>query len=212
MMTLNVETFVLGPLENNTYLLTDEESRQAAVVDPSIPSRVLLDALRKNSLELKYLLVTHAHFDHIGGVSWLKSHFDSKPQSILHRKDLDLWLSGGGASDMGFEFNPGSQPDLLIEQEQQLLLGKHEFIILHTPGHTPGHVVYYFPSLQIIFCGDLIFHHGVGRTDLRYSNEKDLYHSIRQKILTLPDNVKLYPGHGLATSVGEEKCNNPFLS
>ncbi len=211
-MALKVETFVLGPLENNTYLLTDENSNEAIIIDPSIPSRKVLEAIRGNGLALKYILITHAHFDHVGGAEWLKNQFKEKPQIILHKSDLDLWLAGGGAKDFGFDFDAGEQPDVLIEQDQVLQLGEMQTKVLQTPGHTPGHVTFYFPEGQIAFCGDLIFYHGIGRTDLRYGDETNLYSSITEKIFSLPDTTILYPGHGPSTTVGEEEENNPFLT
>lgn len=211
-MTLRVETFVLGPIENNTYLLTDEETNSAAIVDPAIPSREVLDSIRGNDLLLTYILITHAHFDHVGGAKWFKSQFNGEPKIALHQADLSLWLEGGGARDFGFDFDAGDQPDMILEEEQEFELGNSKVNVLFTPGHSSGHVTYHFPESEMAFCGDLIFYHGVGRTDLKYSDQDSLVMSIKQKIFTLPDQTILYPGHGPSTTVGEEKLNNPFLS
>jgi glyoxylase-like metal-dependent hydrolase (beta-lactamase superfamily II) len=211
-MTLKIETFILGPIENNTYLLTDTDTNFAAIVDPAIPSRELLESIRKNGLLLTYILITHAHFDHVGGVKWFKNQFKGEPRIALHQADLSLWLEGGGARDFGFDFDAGNQPDLIIEGEQTFNLGNSNANVLLTPGHTTGHVTYHFPESSVAFCGDLIFYHGVGRTDLKYSDQDDLDLSIRQKIFTLPEDTILYPGHGPSTTVGEEKLNNPFIT
>ena len=210
-MSLKIENFILGPIENNTYLLTDTETSSAALVDPSVPSREILEATRKAGLQLNSILITHAHFDHIGGAKYFKKQFGGEPQIYLHPADLQLWLTGGGALDFGFEFDAGDQPDILFENEQTLKLGNIMIKVLHTPGHTPGHVTFHLPNSNAAFCGDLIFYHGVGRTDLAYSNQDDLFLSVKEKIFTLPDNTLLYPGHGPSTSVGEEKENNPFI-
>ena len=210
-MSLKIENFILGPIENNTYLLTDTETSLAALVDPSVPSREILEAIRKAGLQLNSILITHAHFDHIGGAKYFKKQLSGEPQVYLHQADLQLWQSGGGARDFGFDFDAGDQPDILFENEQTLKLGNIMIKVLHTPGHTPGHVTFHLPTSNAAFCGDLIFRHGVGRTDLAYSNQDDLFLSIKEKIFTLPDNTLLYPGHGPSTSVGEEKENNPFI-
>ena len=210
-MSLKIENFILGPIENNSYLLTDAETSLAALVDPSVPSREVLEAIRNAGLQLNSILITHAHFDHIGGAKYFKKQFSGEPQIYLHQSDLQLWQSGGGARDFGFDFDAGDQPDILFEDEQSLKLGNSEIKVLFTPGHTPGHVTFYFPNATAAFCGDLIFYRGVGRTDLAYSNQEDLFNSIKEKIFTLPDNTLLFPGHGPSTSVGEEKENNPYI-
>jgi len=210
-VTLTIETYVLGPIENNTYLIIEPVSKTAAVVDPSAPSREILERIRKNGFHLEYLLITHAHFDHIGGVKWFKHQFNDKPKSILHSADLELWSNGGGSKYFGFDFDTGGQPDLLIEENQNIELGNHCLSVLHTPGHTPGHVTFYSNENNAAFCGDLIFFHGVGRTDMHYSDELGLVSSIKKKIFTLPDQTILFPGHGPSTTVLEEKENNPFI-
>jgi glyoxylase-like metal-dependent hydrolase (beta-lactamase superfamily II) len=211
-MTLKVDTFVLGPIENNTYLLVDEETNSAAIIDPAIPSRQVLESIRGNNLSLAYILITHAHFDHIGGAKWFKNQFNSEPLIVLYQADLSLWLEGGGARDFGFDFSAGDQPNMILEDEQTIELGNSKANVLFTPGHTSGHVTYHFPESAMAFCGDLIFYHGVGRTDLKYSDQDGLFMSIREKIFTMPDDTILFPGHGPSTTVGEEKLNNPFIS
>lgn len=210
-MTLSIETFVLGPIENNTYLIKDEVDGVAAIIDPAAPSQELANALKENSCSLKYIWLTHAHFDHIGGVKFLKREFGESVSVVLHEKDLELWKKGGGSADFGFDFDAGDPPDFLVEHQTSTFLGKHEFLILHTPGHTQGHLTYYSADHQIAFVGDLIFYHGIGRTDLDVSNDRELFTSIKEKIFTLPDKTILYPGHGPKTNVAEEKRNNPFV-
>ena len=210
-MAIKLESFILGPIENNTYLLTDTETSSAALVDPSVPSREVLESIRKAGLQLTFILITHAHFDHIGGAKYFKNQFGGEPQIHLHLADLQLWQAGGGARDFGFDFDAGDQPDVLFKDEQTFKLGNSVIKALFTPGHTPGHVTFYFPNSNAAFCGDLIFFHGIGRTDLASSNQDDLFNSIKNKIFTLPDSTLLYPGHGPSTSVGEEKENNPFI-
>ena len=210
-MSITIQTFVLGPIQNNTYLVVDDATRAAAIIDPSVPSNQIAEWLSQNDAVLKYILITHAHFDHIGGVEWVQSLTKDHIPVTLHALDKPLWLDGGGAKNFGFEFDPGEAPDMLVEDQQTLSLGNSTIKVLFTPGHSTGHVTYAFPQDQVAFCGDLIFYHSVGRTDLDDGNSQDLTHSIHEKIFTLPDDTVLYPGHGQATTVKEEKENNPFI-
>jgi len=210
-MSLSISTFVLGPIENNTYLIADKESKFAAIIDPSVASRELLIKIEENDWRLEYILVTHAHFDHIGGVKWFKRQFNYDVKVALHPDDLKLWQEGGSAGEFGFDFDAGNDPDLMIANNQVIKLGSTSIEVLHTPGHTPGHVTFSIENASAAFCGDLIFYHGIGRTDLKISNENDLMKSIEEKIFKLDPKTILYPGHGPATTVQEEKDNNPFF-
>jgi len=134
-----------------------------------------------------------------------------RKNSYIHKDEIELWKDGGGARDFGFEFDSGPVPGNIIQDGDFLMLGETSFSVLHTPGHSRGHVSFYCPSESTIFCGDLIFYHSVGRTDLAVSNESDLFDSIRNKIFTLPTKTILYPGHGRPTTIQEEKTNNPFI-
>jgi glyoxylase-like metal-dependent hydrolase (beta-lactamase superfamily II) len=132
-MTFEIKTFVLGPILNNTYLVIDNQTRQAALIDPSAPSKQVLDYLEKNSIDLRMIMITHAHFDHIGGVHWFRNMNGHNIPVALHALDLDLWRSGGGSLDFGFEIKPGEDPDLLVTDGQVLQLGNSSFRVLHTP-------------------------------------------------------------------------------
>jgi len=210
-MALVIDTFILGPIENNTYLLSDKTSKEAVLIDPAAPSKNIFQHIKKNNLYLREIWLTHAHFDHIGGVRWFLNQYGGEIQAAMHKDAVNLWKMGGSARDFGFDFDPGPPPEKLLSDNDILKIGTTQFTVLHTPGHTPGHVTFYDAQNNIAFCGDLIFHHGIGRTDLAISSTPDLMKSISQKILTLPDETQLYPGHGQSSTVGEEKKNNPFL-
>ncbi len=210
-MSLVIDTFILGPIENNTYLLSDKTSKEAVLLDPAAPSKKIFQHIEKNNLYLREIWLTHAHFDHIGGVRWFLDQYKGEIQAAMHKDAVNLWKMGGSARAFGFDFDPGPPPTKLLSDNDILKIGTTEFTVLHTPGHTPGHVTFYDAQDNIAFCGDLIFYHGIGRTDLAISSTADLMKSISQKILTLPDETQLYPGHGQFSTVGEEKKNNPFL-
>ncbi|MDO9546941.1 MAG: MBL fold metallo-hydrolase [Pelolinea sp.] len=210
-MTLQIDTFVLGPIENNTYLISDRSTNQAVLIDPAAPSKKISDFISLNDLVLKEVWITHAHFDHIGGVRWFLDQNKGFIKAAIHKNAFELWKNGGSARDFGFEFDPGPYPEMILVDNDILTVGKYQFKVLYTPGHTPGDITFYCSEESAAFCGDLIFYHGVGRTDFTISSTDDLMDSITKKILSLPDETRLYPGHGQYTTVGEEKINNPYL-
>jgi len=210
-MTISSQVFVLGALRNNSFVIFDEESKRACVIDPTT-SDSILNFLHEKSLILEHVLITHAHFDHIGGVEGIRKAYISNPPKVaMHATDKDLWLQGAGAGSLGYKFFAGELPDMDIEHKQKIQCGNYLLEVRHTPGHTPGHVVYYSQDLSAVFCGDLIFQNGIGRTDFIGGDEEILYKSIREQIFTLPDATILFPGHGQSTSIAREKVNNPYL-
>lgn len=210
-MALKYKTYTLGALQNNTYIVYDEDSRCALLIDPA-DSTVILKFIHENSLKLNYILVTHAHFDHIHAVNEIRiAKKIDKPKVGLHKSDRFLWQSGAGARAFGLVYKSGELPEMVLNQNQKIECGNHFLEVRHTPGHTAGHVIFYSLDLGAVFCGDLIFYKSIGRTDLEGGNEEMLLKSIREQVLTLPDSTLLLPGHGPATTIGFEKQNNPFL-
>jgi len=210
-MSLKLIPFVLGPMENNTYLIADTISREAVIIDPGLDSHSVRQEMTASGWQPVAIWLTHAHFDHIAGIN---DFYDGTgpPISIgLHPDDLSLYRQGGEADLFGIHIGQMPEPDLIFSHEKILRFGSHEFIVRHTPGHTPGHVVFYSTELQAVCCGDLIFHHSIGRTDLRGGSHPTILRSIRENILTLPPNTHLLSGHGPGTTVAEEQANNPFL-
>lgn len=212
MMNIEINNFINGPLKNNTYLLFDPITKNAVVIDPSLDTQSLISCIEKKKLFLRQIWITHAHFDHTIGIKDLLSRFAHPIDIALHPDDLDLWNSGGGGRHFNLPSITNPPPTLLLSDSQILELGETRWQILHTPGHSPGSVVYYCAELKKAFCGDLIFKGSVGRTDLPDGNYKQLIHSIETKILTLPSDTILYPGHGPETSVFIESTTNPFLA
>jgi len=210
-MTLTYKTFILGPIQNNSYLVYDDETRQALVIDPAMEPEPIAKFVRDNGLILEKVFVTHGHFDHYYGLPYLLNEFPSIKEVDLHPGDLDLWNNGGGARHFWGKSIQVTEPNHLLIDGESLTLGKHEFSFRYAPGHSNGSVVYYSQELNCAFVGDVIFYHSIGRTDLDDGDLNRLLESIRTRVFTLPEDTLLLPGHGESTSVAEEKTNNPFL-
>jgi hydroxyacylglutathione hydrolase len=208
---LEIATFTLGPVQTNAYLVADSETREAAVIDPAWDGQIILAEARKRGWRIAHLWYTHAHFDHIGGAGAIADGLNPLPLVALHPNDHILWRAEGGAPLFGYKIDPGPEPTIDLEQGQILKLGSVEFEVRFTPGHTAGHCIFYVASAQVCFCGDLIFHESVGRTDLPGGDWDILVNSIKIQIFTLPDETRLLSGHGPETTVGQEKKYNPFV-
>ena len=203
-----IKTFVEPPIDNNNYLLIDENTKEAALIDCSSVDDRILEELETQSAILKYILLTHGHFDHIAGIR--PHRFLSEPQIVMHKADLD-WLNNTNKYLPMFGMPEMTIPkiDRFIEDGDILHLGNLEIKVLHTPGHTQGGVCYLVEDN--LFTGDTIFKEAVGRCDLEGGNFPQIVESIEDKIFTLPENTTIYPGHGKMTSVKWEKENNRFL-
>ena len=208
---LEIVSFTLGPVKTNAYLMADSVSQDAAVIDPAWDGHIILAEARRLNWRIAHLWYTHAHFDHIGGAGAIADGLNRLPLVALHSADHVLWRAEGGAPRFGFKIDPGPEPTIDLVQGQILRLGSVEFEVRFTPGHTPGHCIFYVPSANVCFCGDLIFRNSVGRTDLPGGDSNALVNSIKTQIFSLPDGTRLLPGHGPETTVGQEKKFNPFV-
>lgn len=204
--------YILGPLENNSYLIFDEDSRTAYVIDPSFDPQPILETIHQEQLTLKAILLTHAHFDHVAGISTLVKMLPAPIQIALSPKDTALYKNSGGASQFSYSLGKLPKPTIALNAGLPLHLGQYQMEIREVPGHTPGHVLIYVPSLKAAYCGDLIFHHSIGRTDLPGGDYRQLLQSIRTQVFTLPPETTLFSGHGPLTTVAEEMAHNPFLA
>ncbi|MBI9048642.1 MAG: MBL fold metallo-hydrolase [Anaerolineaceae bacterium] len=210
-MSIQIRNHIIGPLQNNCFLILDENNNEAVMIDPPLQVESIFPKLREQGIKITRILITHAHFDHIGGVQAVLNYFDPPPIIYMHQAALDLWKAKGNADAFNIPIQIPEQPDELLKGEPLLAFGNIQFQTLFTPGHTSGHCTFYNAETQSAFCGDVIFHRSIGRTDLPGGDFNTLLSSIRKKIFTLPPETLLYPGHGQHTSVAEEMKFNPFL-
>jgi len=213
-MKLEFVQLRLGIMDNNSYLLGDNEINKAVSIDPSYGSEALLEAAEERGWALTQIWLTHAHFDHISGANQLARAFDPPLPIGLHPDDLDWYQQEGGAGKFGLSIP--QPPPVSIHFKHGMTLGLEKdgeaiVEVRHAPGHSPGHVMFYCDALGVLFCGDVIFRGSIGRTDLPGSAMSVLMESIRQEVFDLPDDIRLLPGHGPESTVAYEKAHNPFL-
>jgi glyoxylase-like metal-dependent hydrolase (beta-lactamase superfamily II) len=202
---VKIETFVVGALQNNCYLIADKVSGRAAIVDPGLESEPVLEAVRAAGLELDSIILTHAHFDHVAGCGL----FPGVP-IIMHPDDLSLVERAPETARLfGYAVEPPPPPSRLVREGDRIAVGGVQIQVLETPGHTPGGIS--LLAGEGVFVGDTLFAGSIGRTDLAGGSYETLLRSIRAKLLPLPDSTAVYPGHGPATTIGEERRDNPFL-
>ena len=209
---LKIRTYPLGPIETNCYIIQNE-SGHCLVIDPGEEGTRLVRKLKKLELTPVAILLTHAHFDHIGAVDILRDHFNIPV--YIHTEEND-WLSdpalNGSARYPGIPTVRNKKADHLISEEGIMEVGPFRFEVRYTPGHSPGSVSYIFTEDGFAVVGDTLFRQSVGRTDLPGGNTKELLLSIHDKLLTLDDDMIIYPGHGPSTTPEYEKDANPFLN
>ncbi len=211
---LQLHKFVFNPFYENTYLIWDDNSNEAAVIDPGCydesEKKKIEDFISGKSLQLKYLINTHCHIDHMFGNAFIKDNYN--PIFLAPEKDgflLEIMIET--AKNYGVELQPSPKPDKYISESEEFSLGNIKGQFLFTPGHTPGEVCLYFKKEKICFTGDVLFKESIGRTDLWGGDLEVLLQSIKTKLLTLPDDVVIYPGHESYSTIGHEKKYNPFL-
>jgi glyoxylase-like metal-dependent hydrolase (beta-lactamase superfamily II) len=210
-MPLDIVLFTIGQIETNTYLTADRATGKAVLIDPAEESSLAVREARERGWDLTAIWLTHAHFDHFAGAGEAERAW-GKPLPVgVHPADLPLWKAKGDAPRFGIDIDPGPEPTLFFEPGKDLPLGESAVSVLFVPGHTPGHVVLYSAADKTAFCGDVIFAGSIGRTDLPGADFDLLVAGIRREILTLPDDTRLLPGHGPATTVGAERKYNPFI-
>ncbi len=206
---MRIEQRTVGPFQENCYLVIDETSGRAVLVDPGDDASLLLEMVRDSGAALEAIWCTHAHIDHIGAIAAIKREHDVP----VHLHPLDLpWYSGMSARAAelyGLPFEQPAPPDRELAEGDVLSIGSLRFTVMHVPGHAPGQVS--FNGEGVALAGDLLFAGSIGRTDLPLSDPFAMDASL-ERIASLGDDVMVYPGHGPATTIGEERRSNPFLA
>ena len=199
-----------GALQANTYLAVDEKTNEGFIVDPGGYNKVLTKEVRDNDVNIKYIILTHGHSDHICGVNEHKAEFpDAK---IVAYKDEEAMLENPNLNQSpGFGVPYSTKADILVSDGDELKAGDVTLKFIHTPGHTEGGMCIYVKEAKALFSGDTLFRQSIGRTDFPGGSYKEIMDSIRKKLFLLPDDTNVFPGHMGTTSIGFEKENNPFV-
>ena len=204
-----ITPITVGPFEENCYLLADEASREAVLVDPGDEGERIVRQVERAGVHLNAIWLTHAHLDHIGGIAAVRRRWMELPIH-LHPMDEPLYAAGAmQAAHYGLPFEEPPPSDRPLADGDVLEVGMLRFRVLHVPGHAPGHVA--FEGHGVVFGGDCLFAGSVGRTDLPFASSAELTRSL-ERLCALPDDTTVHPGHGSATTIGAELATNPFLT
>jgi hydroxyacylglutathione hydrolase len=203
-----IKELVLGPFGTNCYVVGCGDMREAVVIDPADESQKIMNVIEAEDWEVKYILLTHAHIDHVGALANLQ--VNTGAAVVMHPEE-EIILKNVAMQAMMFNLNEPEIPnvDRYVNDGDRINFGNLEFTVLETPGHSPGGIS--FSGLHCVFVGDVLFAGSIGRTDLPGGSHQTLLNSIRKKLLTLPDDTIIYSGHGPSTTIGEEKRLNPFV-
>ncbi len=202
-----LQGIVVGPLQVNCFIVADENSNEAIVIDPGDEPDRILEVVKDNNLKVKYIVCTHAHFDHIGAVTEIKEETGAK--IIIHKDELEIYE---GARDQaafwGYELAPLPEPDIFVNEGDNIGFGNLSFVVIHTPGHSPGGMSLY--SENVVFTGDTLFAGSVGRADF-YGGDIERLRKSFVRLLSLPPETKVFSGHGPSSTMQREKTGNFFL-
>ena len=203
-----IKKLVVGPLEENSYIVADEKTKQALVIDPGDEPDRIIELIKNNAFEVKAIICTHAHFDHIGAVGDVKKVTGAKV--LIHESDMELYR---GAKDQaafwGYDLDDIPEPDGFLNEGDEVRIGNLTFKVLHTPGHSPGGICLYGEG--VVFTGDTLFQGSVGRTDFHGGDMAKLKESFK-RLLGLPEDTTVFSGHGPETTIGREKRENFFIT
>ncbi len=200
---------VVGPLQVNCFILADEKTKDAIVIDPGDDAEGILRIVREKGLRVRYIVNTHGHFDHVGANRAVKE--ATGAEILMHEADAPMLADAADqAIVFGVRVDNPPQPDRFVRDGDLITAGEVELKVLHTPGHSPGGIS--LLEKGMVFTGDALFAGSIGRTDFSNGDLMTLINAIRKKLLTLPDDTRVFSGHGPASTIGEERAENPFLN
>ena len=204
---MEIQYRVLGAIGTNVYFLINKETKETLLVDPADNAPYLLEQIKMRDYDMKAILLTHGHFDHIYAVNDLKKSLDVPVYAYADEAVLmgDSWMNRSKAWAEAMTV----KPDILLHDGDELDLAGFHIRVIHTPGHTAGSCCYYFEEEKILIAGETLFYESYGRTDLDTGSEAAIMRSLREQLFLLPDDVEVYPGHGDSTTIGHEKKYNP---
>jgi glyoxylase-like metal-dependent hydrolase (beta-lactamase superfamily II) len=210
---LTIKAFTFNAFQENTYVIYNEHAA-AIIIDPGCydvsEQHALHDFIQTNKLQVKRMLFTHAHIDHVLGAAFIEKTYGLKME--MHELELSVWRAiPSYASNYGFVYKSADEPERFLSIEDEIQLGTDILKIIFTPGHSPGSISFYCEAQQFIISGDVLFFKSIGRTDLAGGNYDTLIHSIKTNLFSLPADTKVYSGHGITTTIGQERTHNPFL-
>ena len=206
---MKIERFVIGPIGTNCYIVINEETKECFVADPAACPLELVSHIRSTGLKVQAVLLTHGHFDHIMGIDDFVREFPVPVYAHEAEKELleNAQLNSSAMYGMGYTYSGAEY----LKDGQVLTIAGFEIHVIYTPGHTAGGCCYYIPAEHVLISGDTLFHASIGRTDLPTGSSSQLVRSVREKLMVLPEETKVYPGHMEETTIGYEKKYNPFV-
>jgi hydroxyacylglutathione hydrolase len=211
---INIKQFTFNPYQENTYVLFDETG-ECVIIDPGMyepaEQNEFVAFIKSAGLKPVQLLNTHCHIDHVLGNKFVFDNWGLKPQ--FHRGELVILQAiPGYAPQMGIRYELSPEPEHFLEESGSLTFGNSKLDLIFAPGHSPAHLCFYSEADNFLIGGDVLFYNSIGRTDLPGGNHEQLIQSIRENLFVLPDDCKVFPGHGKSTTIGYEKKTNPFLT
>lgn len=209
-MAIRIVQLPLGPLQTNCYIVACTATGKAAVIDPGWDGRAIQNHVAKEGWSVGHILLTHAHFDHVGGLGELKE-LTTAPIAMHADAQTMLERAPAAAAMWGFAVDPPPPPDAFVSEGDVIAIGELRAAVMFTPGHAPGHVCFYLAEHNVLFDGDVLFQGSIGRTDLPGGDYELLMRHIRDKLMVLPNETVVLSGHGPATTIGAERRTNPFL-